>query len=98
MTIPDGELQELARAEFLARLTDAELAWLSEPGEEALALVVCPAHPNHNCACQEREREALDSRPEFVEEMGRRWAVLCERWEEVLAREPVRAGGGAMGD
>lgn len=89
MTIPDEELQELATRELLRRLTDEELDWLAEPADEAAALVECRSHPGHDCACTERERLAIEASPECAEEMQRRWAVLCERYPEILAREEV---------
>lgn len=92
MTIPDGELQGLARAELLSRLTDEELWWLAEPLEQAAALVECPDHPQHDCACPERGLRASEASPGLYDEAGRRWRALCERWEEILAREPKSAG------
>lgn len=92
MLVPGEELQQFAAREFLSRLTDEELGWLAEPGEGAVALVECSDHPGQACACPERERKALEADPETFAEMERRWAALCARHSEILAREPVSTG------
>lgn len=87
MLLPEGEARDVLVRELLSRLTDEELHWLAEPADEAAALVGCPDHPGHDCACIERELLALEASPELGEEMERRWRVLCERHPEIFARE-----------
>lgn len=94
MAVPEDDRAQWALRAFLSRLTHEELGWYAEVGREAANLVPCPRHEPHrcDCMCPERERRGLEASRELEEERRRRWTVLYERREEILAREPVRTG------
>src|SRR3954468_8011737 len=89
ITVPEDELRLQAEREFRKRLTYEESEWLYAPISEAEMLVTCPIHGG-KCACtnEPRRRRAFEEHPDLCEEFGRRWLVLYERREEILAREP----------
>ncbi len=87
---PEDEREWQAVREFVRRLTDEELDWLSEPSEEAQDLVPCPHVESITCDCRGdgREIRGFEASPELRREAERRWQALCERQSEIMAREP----------
>lgn len=87
-SIPEDELQASARRELLRRLTDDELSELSEPSDQAAALVSCPRFESRRCDCQcaAKVERGFAEHPELREEEDRRWQALLDLGEEILAR------------
>jgi hypothetical protein len=86
---PEAELWHRAKTEFYRRLTDEELDWLGEPGDEAARLVPCPKFAPRQCDCQCPARSAagFEEYPELREEKTRRFRHLLSKAEEIMSRE-----------